>query len=136
MPLFEWNEEFSIEISSLDEEHKIFLGHINALYEAIHFGTASHVLIPLIDDLVTYSIGHFAHEEEYMFATHYPDFEAHKKAHEELRNKLVALQFKGENQPSPSVFNETFLFLKTWLTNHVLNTDKKMALYLREHGVS
>lgn len=135
MPLLEWNEDLSIGIDSIDGEHKIFFNHLNELYEAIQFGKSGDVLRPLLDKLVTYSVIHFEHEEEYMMASHYPEFELHKNEHEKLRNKLMQLQSKSEDHVSIGLSNETFAFLKGWLTHHLLDVDRRMADYLLSQGI-
>lgn len=136
MPLLEWNEDLSIGIDSIDAEHKAFFTHINNLYEAIQFGKAAGILLPLLDELITYSVAHFSHEEEYMFATNYPDFEMHKEEHAKLRRKLMELEIKSQDHTSVGLSNEAFAFLKDWLTHHVLNVDKKLADHLKAQGIS
>ena len=135
MHLFEWNEDLCLGVDVIDDEHKIFFKHFNTLYEAIQFGKASSVLHSLFDELVTYTVVHFEHEEEYMFTTHFPGFEEHKKAHEELRKTLMAFKERNEDHFSTALANELFAFMKKWLNTHVLGMDRALAEHLKKHGI-
>lgn len=136
MPLLEWNEDLSIGIASLDEEHKIFFNHLNELYAAIQFGKASMVLEPLLNELIAYSTAHFAREEEYMLTTQFPGYDGHKAEHDKIRQKLAFLQEKSHEHYSVGLSNETFAFLKDWLTHHILSVDKAFVEHFKAHGIT
>lgn len=135
MHLLEWNEDLCVGVNAIDEEHKVFFRLFNTLYEAIQFGKAEEVLHPLFDGLITYTVTHFTHEEEYMFTSKYPGFAEHKEAHDHLRARVMELQKRSEEDGfSVDLSNELFAFMKSWLTHHVLSMDKTLAVYLKEHG--
>ncbi|MDD3183572.1 MAG: bacteriohemerythrin [Alphaproteobacteria bacterium] len=136
MHLLVWNEDLSVGITSLDDEHKVFITLLNKLYEAIQFGKTSTVLQQILDELVTYTVIHFEHEEEYMVATQYPDFEQHRQDHEAFREKLMHLQSKSQEHLSTGLSNEIFAFMKDWFTHHILNVDKALAVHLKQKGIS
>jgi hemerythrin len=137
MQFFEWNEEYSVGVPTLDEEHKVFIGHFNTLYEAIQFGRAPDILIDLFDKLVAYAFSHFGHEEKIMRATAYPDYESHKAQHDDIKARLLDLQKRTQEQKSISVglSNEVFAFLKGWLTQHLLQKDKTFSSHFIAHGI-
>lgn len=137
MRLPDWTEDLSVGIPSIDEEHKVFVYHINRLYEGIQFGTAQGTLPVLLDKLINYSSSHFEHEESCMRETGFPGYQEHKADHDMIRQKLFELQDRLQKQQSSStgIANETFAFMKDWLTRHILTVDKAYAAHFISHGI-
>ena len=73
---------------------------------------------------------HFADEESFMETISYPDLEAQKRAHSAFVEKLVDIDLfdldaMDDNQQA---YLESLIeFLSGWLTNHILNMDKRIA---------
>jgi len=135
MPLLQWNDELSIGINSIDEQHKILVNMINTLNDALAEGKANDILIDIFADLTDYTVKHFGYEEE-MFAQHgYVEAEAHKNEHKALITQVKKLQEKM-NAGDFMISLEVMIFLKEWLLNHILKTDKAYAPFLISKGVS
>ena len=135
MPLLEWSDELSIGINSIDEQHKKLVNMINALNDALAEGKANELLAKIFDGLAVYTVKHFGYEEE-LFAQHgYVEAEAHKNEHEALINQVKALQDKM-NEGDFMISVEVMAFLKDWLTNHIMKTDKAYAPFLIDKGVT
>lgn len=120
-----WNDEFSIGIKSIDEQHKKLISLIKTLYDAIADGKASDVMDTIFNNLFDYSEQHFAYEEELFKWYDYPDAEDHKKEHVELKRQLIKLKNKFCS-------NENFmckvLLLKSldgWLINHIKKESER-----------
>jgi hemerythrin len=77
---------------------------------------------------------HFAVEESLMRIFNYPDYEAHKKHHEELTSQVVELQRKVAAHEE-AISMEVLHFLRHWLTYHILGDDKKYGPFLIERGL-
>ena len=135
MPLVEWNDELSVGISSIDEQHKKLVNMINALNDALVEGKANDLLATIFDGLTVYTVKHFGYEEE-LFAQHgYVEAESHKNEHEALINQVKTLQNKM-NEGDFMISVEVMAFLKDWLTNHIMKTDKAYAPFLIDKGVT
>lgn len=134
MPLLQWNDELSIGINSVDEQHKKLVNIINTLNDALADGKANDVLVNIFDELTEYTAKHFGYEED-MFAQHgYVEAAAHKKEHEALITQVKKLQDKM-NAGDFMISLEVMVFLKEWLINHILKTDKAYAPFLIAKGV-
>lgn len=122
----EWKPFYSVGDATIDAQHKRLLGIIDELYAATR-GThdAAHVKA-IIDQLVEYTMSHFAHEEQVMWACAYPDFEMHKALHEEMRRR--SLEFQAN--PQSLAENDLLQFVKSWWVRHIQNQDRKYAPYL------
>ncbi|MGK5083529.1 bacteriohemerythrin [Bdellovibrionota bacterium FG-1] len=134
MALFEWSSRFTLGIQSIDDEHKKLVEYINQLHDGMMQGKGANVTGPILDGLVNYTVKHFKHEEE-LFATHaYPDTAAHKEEHKKLVAQVAEFQTKFK-AGTATISTEIMTFLKNWLTNHILGTDKKYCPHLISKGV-
>ncbi|EIJ41587.1 hemerythrin-like metal-binding domain-containing protein [Beggiatoa alba B18LD] len=133
-PLVEWTDELSVGVQEIDEQHKILVGLVNRMYESIVKRTDQAEIKRVLDELAQYTVIHFAVEESLMRIFDYPDYEIHKKHHEELTKQVVDLQkrvTKGEGTVSIEVLH----FLRHWLTHHILQDDKRYGPFLLGKGL-
>ena len=134
MALITWTEELSVGVPSIDEQHKKLVNMINSLNDALEKGEADEMIVKIFNGLAAYTQKHFAYEEE-LFATHgYAESAAHKKEHADLITQVVELK-KKLDAGDFMIGAELMSFLKKWLTNHILGSDKKYSRFLNEHGV-
>lgn len=134
MALIEWKADYSVNIAEIDDQHKKLVDLINTLHAAILSGTGKDALTHILADLVDYTLNHFATEEKFFDEYDYPESESHKQKHQDLVQQVAALQKKqadGEKVLTMDVMN----FLRDWLQDHILGTDKKFGPYLNSKGV-
>lgn len=132
--LIMWNDGLSVNIKALDDQHKKLIKLINEMHEAMKAGKSREAMSRIFGELLDYTATHFKFEED-LFRKHgYPDSADHKKAHEELVDKAVDLKTKFD-RGELSINLEVMSFLKDWLNNHILRTDKKYSAYLNSRGV-
>lgn len=129
MALLEWSEALSVGFEEIDDDHKKLIGMVNELNDAVAAGRAADVVGEVLEDLISYTAWHFRHEERLMQTHGYPGYSAHKAQHEELVDAATALQAKFVNG-DPDVASTLLPFLKDWLTNHILGTDRKTGQFL------
>jgi NNP family nitrate/nitrite transporter-like MFS transporter len=128
-PLISWDDEFSVGIDAIDRQHTRMMRLINEIDDVIRDGGTYKQIAPVLNDLIDYTDGHFAHEEKLLEENHSPNFERHKRAHVHLREELS--DWQGEvAKARPEDMNELMLFLRIWFPGHILNVDKKDAEYL------
>lgn len=135
MPLIPWNDELSIGINSVDEQHKTLVNMINILNDAMAEGQTNEVLTKIFDDLALYTVQHFGYEEELFTRYGYAESQAHQHEHDELVKQVQELQQKMNNGDF-MISVELMVFLKDWLMKHILKTDKAYAPFLIEKGVN
>lgn len=134
MALLTWTKEaFGTSVSITDEQHQKIFSMTNALHDMVAGGDRAKVGKKL-DDLISYVAMHFGTEEELMQEHGYPDFTAHKAAHDELVSTCLDVQKKfhaGELE----VTGDTCVFVKGWLYNHIPNIDKHYGPFLNSKGI-
>ncbi|MCK5522946.1 MAG: hemerythrin family protein [Thiomargarita sp.] len=138
MAFITWSNEYSVNIKEIDRQHQFLINIINKMHELVmtDAGDAANRsdIRRVFAKLADYTDYHFRTEEE-LFKTHnYPGFKIHKQQHNELVLQILELQrrfLKNE----VSITQEIFNFLKKWLLNHILISDKEYTVFLNAKGV-
>ena len=134
MTYFEWKNDYSVGIAIIDNQHKKWVQYLNNLYELTNAGKGKETLNIILVNMAQYTQYHFTSEENLLRMHKYPDYEEHRQKHEILTGQVqdFNLQFSAGHISSPMQIAD---FLKEWLTDHILDTDKKYAPFLKEKGV-
>ena len=129
MPLIVWSQNLSVGNDRIDREHQELISIINRLADAMQQGSANQVIGGIINELVNYTIRHFSDEERLFCATAYPAADAHKAKHKFLVDKVQ--QLKADYAAGKVALGVPLLqFLKDWLMEHIMKTDKTYTPYL------
>ncbi len=115
----------------MDEQHKALIGLMQSYYTA-HLNRNMQQARQELAQLLTLTIKHFRTEESLMEKTHYPDLTNHKKEHEELLKTVEKLAQDYLQSSSNETAAKLANFLKTWLTRHILGSDKQYQPYLAD----
>jgi hemerythrin len=133
MALVVWNDKLSINIKSIDDQHKKLIELINDFYENIANRSNKQNVSQVLSGLKKYIEEHFAFEEKYMKFYHYPDFGRHKKEHESFINRVKEIEDKfNSDQTVLSLDITSFLF--DWLKKHIMISDKRYSEFFIENG--
>lgn len=134
MALLTWSERFSVNVRQFDEEHKQLMNLINQLHDAMKAGQGKQVIGDILNGLIAYTHKHFAAEDRLMKAHGYPDYENHKKEHNQLT--MSVLDFQKEFASGSVPLSQTVMtFLRDWLTNHIQGVDKQYGPFLNGKGI-
>lgn len=133
MALMTWNEKLSVNIKEIDEQKK-WVNMLNNLHEAMKAGRGAAKLEETLSGLIEYTKVHFATEEKLLHGKRYPFYEGHKKIHNDMIKDVESLRLRYES--GETVLSvDTLHFLKNWLTEHIMTTDKNYGPYLNMKGV-
>jgi hemerythrin len=130
MSIFLWKEEYSVDHSEIDTQHKRLFQLADALQAAMLAGKGNAALSKTLTNLIAYTKHHFACEERLMQSHHYPEFARHKALHDELTKRVIEFQ-KSFTSGRTALTIDLFQFLKDWLTHHIGETDRKVSVYLK-----
>lgn len=128
MAFIKWEENFSVGVEELDDQHKKMIDYINDLYTAIKEGRDRKDQEKLLFELAEYARIHLNREEEYFDKYGYPKKEEHKKAHEIHREKIAELE---KNKDKALSTEKTAEYLREWWLNHIKVLDKEYQDYLQ-----
>jgi hemerythrin len=134
MALFEWCDDYSVRIASIDDQHKKLVGMLNELHDGMTSGKGAERMGALLKGLVEYTVLHFAYEEKLFAAHDYPQSQAHTEEHQRLVARVA--EFKRQFEAGETQINMQLMkFLKDWLIKHILGSDKAYSAHLVERGV-
>jgi len=129
-----WKDEYSVKVSIIDQQHKKLIDLLNALYDGLRAQKAKDIVGRILGDLVSYTEVHFATEERLMKTHGYTGYLQHKVEHDSLTKKVVDFQ-KEFNEGKTSIPVELMQFLRDWLSNHILGSDKRYSSFFQSKGV-
>lgn len=128
-----WTDDLSIDMASIDTQHKELFRRINLLLEKIKEGDAYEKTRETIEFLEDYTITHFGMEEALMMSKSYPEFRAHKEQHEKFKKELHYLKnveiFRGKFK-LPMILRLRSQVVN-WFIEHILKVDSKLARFLK-----
>lgn len=134
MTLINWTNDLSVHIQEIDEEHKMLVSMINKLHTALKTGQGKQVLAPILEEMTNYSVKHFHTEENYMRKFKYPQYEKHKKEHDNFIGKVM--DFKKKFEKGELLLSiEVMRFLSTWLQSHIQGSDKAYSKFFNDNGL-
>lgn len=116
-----WTTDLNTGIPVIDKQHQRIVDYINELDTARSSGHKREEIGKVIDELVDYTLSHFAFEESLQEEAHYPFLKAHKKVHE-LFVKRVG-EYQERYKLGDDVAEELNNLLVTWLFNHIKRDD-------------
>jgi len=129
----EWSSSLAVGEPSIDQQHKRLVELFNNLLATMHSGESQAAIGGVLDELVKYTQFHFGHEAELMAKFAYPEQADHLAKHEALIAKVVV--YRTRFLAGESVGGELATFVRDWLINHILKTDKLLANYInRQHA--
>lgn len=131
MSKIQWNDELSVGVKLIDDQHKELIRIANGLINAVSKGADKRVLSNVIKRLREYTVFHFHSEEKLMMDARYPGRGEHEAEHNKL--KLDVKRFQRDLYEKKKVSPDVVLgFIKTWLLKHILSADRDFARFLKE----
>ncbi|HNI26578.1 MAG TPA: bacteriohemerythrin, partial [Leptospiraceae bacterium] len=132
--LIQWDDTLSVNVDELNEQHKKLIEILNLLYTSTHENKSREVLTEILNSLIQYTVVHFETEEKLMAKTKYPGMEEHIREHELLKQQVLSYNSQYQSE-SETVSFELLNFLRKWLTNHILRSDKKYSKHFNQAGI-
>ncbi len=135
MATITWTDEvLSVNIPSIDDQHKKLIHLINEFYRNISIQSSKESIFKLIKALKEYTVFHFSTEEQYMKQYGYPEYIEHKAEHDRFVQRVLDFEDRYKNGKLILTLEITN-FIKNWVSNHIKTTDKKYSDFLINRGV-
>lgn len=133
MDLIKWDNDFSVHIKEIDEQHKKLINLINDTYEHMKNDKGQEIMPKIFEQLNTYTNEHFNTEEKYFKMFNYFDKENHIKEHQAFKRKIE--EFKSSSNKTSDLTYEILMFLSDWLHKHLIEIDQKYVECFKKHGL-
>lgn len=136
MHAVQWNDSLSVGVKLIDQQHKQWIRYLNEVAEAVQAHIGPSQVGRTLEFLIEYTDFHFGTEEKHMAATLYPDLDAHRAKHEEMKLTLAGLVQDFEEEGATQILSEAInTLLGNWLIQHISDVDRRFGQYLREKGI-
>ena len=128
-----WSEIYSLGNEQLDTQHKQLFEFVSNLVAACIDGSSTEKLNETLDFLVNYTVRHFSDEEALQVKYNFPEYEQHKKMHEDFKTTVTELVGRFNNSASPTELNNDInKIVVRWLVTHIQREDKKIGDHIRK----
>lgn len=125
-----WSDELATGINVIDSQHKRIVHYINQLTDAKHLD-APELVGEVLNELIDYTLSHFAFEESLMDDAGYSAAAVHKRTHDAFREKIES--YKKRHQAGEDVSEKLFQLLNVWLMNHIAEDDGSYVPTVKEN---
>jgi len=130
MAFFDWKDSMSVRNSMIDHDHQKLIQYLNEMHAAMMAGHGKDLVGAILTKLVAYARDHFGREEIVWRSGHYADLEKHRKEHADLLKTVDDFKAKYD-KGSAALSVDLMQFLRDWLLNHILKSDKTAADAIR-----
>jgi len=120
-----------LDIPEIDAQHETMIGLVNQVHQAMLKASDRTVLDGLLAELMDYTRGHCAYEEQLMVKYDYPRYEAHKAEHVRLLSHLGDL-IDRYRQGDVLLSFAVVLELKNWACIHIEKSDRLLGVFLND----
>lgn len=118
---------------TLDNEHLVQLGLVDAVIEAVYGSEPEANVAQLLGQFVDYTELHFMSEQVLMRHHAYPGYEEHVRDHDAIIKRLHQLRDDFDTDTA-SLTAERASRLKGELMGHIRNRDAALHAYIAETG--
>lgn len=128
-----WDDSLRTGFEEVDLQHKKLIRIIDDVYSSMQSPAGEYALqmSKNLKRLTDYTLYHFSEEETFMKSYGYPDFAAHKQAHDafiaRINGQIGTLPLSG-----PDDGYQFYRFLGNWLLSHIAKADHDWAAYIRD----
>lgn len=130
--IYQWKQEYQLDVEFLDERHQKFLDLVNLLVHAINEEKEADELPQLFFKLMNFVENYFLQEEMLFKEYQYHDLEKHQEEHNQFVQKIALFQdeFSKGNE---SVGYEMLGFLSWWIKDRIMRYDSNALEFLKKH---
>ena len=128
-----WNDQFSVRVRTMDDQHQNIIYLFNKLVDNVEAKAGSETVSDVLAEMVEYASEHFDTEEKLLSDHAYPYLQQQINEHREFRQqagKFCLLASQGDEKMTHDLVN----YLHDWWTNHILVEDKKYAALVGDTG--
>jgi len=129
----EWSKDYELGNDFVDSQHKRLFELVSNIGKTCLKGGDINSLSETLDFLLQYTVQHFSDEESLQVKYGFPEYEYHKKLHEDFEakvyEKVSEFKEKGSKKDLSDAINN---FVIEWLVNHILKEDMKIGAYIKD----
>lgn len=132
MALLEFTDQLKVGFTLIDDDHKILIDQINMLAEALTENDQGDVVESVLNVLIDYTEFHFGREQHLMEQFGYEEHPGHLREHTVLVKQVTEMRRRFVSGECSA--KDLLAFLKVWISQHILKSDRKLAAFLVEQS--
>jgi hemerythrin-like metal-binding protein len=130
MSQIEWSERLALGVDTMDDTHRAFVSHLNALAEA-----GDPEMLEVFDMLYAHTVAHFEQEQRWMQQIPYPPIHCHVAEHEGVLD--VMREVRGHLDNAHYDLGRVLAReLAEWFKGHAATMDAMLAQVLQARGAA
>ena len=131
-----WKEEYKIGVPLIDKQHEELFSRVTAFVETVQSDRIWNEKMNKVNDTLEYMkdyvVTHFQEEEAYQKEIGYPEAEQHRKIHQDMISFIRMITMQNEINGCKEIVMQQFAArIVTWLVNHVVGEDHKVAEFTK-----
>ncbi|KAF1053829.1 MAG: Bacteriohemerythrin [Stenotrophomonas maltophilia] len=126
---YTWTNDLNTGVAVIDTQHKRILAALNQMLAAQETGDRAFVAEAL-EELVDYTLSHFAFEEALLEEVEYAETDNHKLMHAAFIARID--RFRQRFRAGEEIAEELASLLVQWLFNHIRQEDVLCVQQVRE----
>lgn len=132
-----WKEKYKIGVPLIDAQHEELFARVTTFVETLRSDKAWDEKVNSVNDTLgfmkDYVVTHFRDEEAYQEEIGYPGLDEHRKTHQDMVSYVGSISEQYEQNGYKEITMQQFAGkLVTWLVNHVVADDQKIADYANQ----
>lgn len=131
-----WKEEYTCFDAEIDTQHQKLFEILGRFYEIVRLKDGyDHYdeIMAIFSELSEYTVYHFGYEEKLFDEFRYDSInkKLHKLEHEKFIKKVSEVDANQIDENQKGISLDLVMFIAKWIEDHILETDKKFALFLK-----
>lgn len=133
-----WDASYELGIPTVDEQHRHLVFLCNKFRAELMNQSSSEsagwqtALSEALRETVQYTKTHFSAEEKLMQASNYPNFEYHRRCHQEFVETITHILESFKAATLQTAF-EFAAYIKEWILTHIAYEDRQFQGYVAEY---
>lgn len=124
-----WTDTLAVGNSQMDQQHRNLFKMANAVGACLDAGIHNEIVVQIFNQIILHTAEHFEQEERLLKAMDFPEYESHKKSHDNLKEKLNDYALKMQRDDG-CISSDIYGFFINWLTHHILTEDSKYESHI------
>jgi hemerythrin-like metal-binding protein len=124
----------SVGVRDIDDQHRALVDILNRLGDVVQGEQPEWDESAVLDELVRYTETHFRFEETLMQKVGYAQAAVHEQQHQDLVRQVLDMASRLTRGDHPEA-EELVVFLRDWLTAHIMGTDRELGRALNALGI-
>lgn len=132
--MFSWNDNYSVGITEIDNQHKLLINLFNEIFEKRDNELDLNEKIIACEKFLNFAKWHFKCEFKYMTELKYSEIKEHLIEHSRIIKSLQDLKNGIDRFYDDNFLSELIIILKKWFISHLTMEDQKLYNHLKNNN--